>query len=284
VLGDEHELEELVELLDAERVIVAFSSMSHEESLDRIRTLNSLKVQVDVVPRFFDVIPAGGGAHTVEGLPLFSLPPGNLSPSSRVLKRAVDLGVSVLALVLLAPLFLAAAIAIKRDSRGPVFFRQRRMGEGGRPFMIWKFRSMTMDADERKQEFAHLNKHLAPGGDPRMFKIDDDPRETRVGRWLRKTSFDELPQLFNVVSGQMSLVGPRPLIPEETRYVDEWAARRLDLRPGMTGLWQVLGRDGIGFGEMVRIDYRYVTNWSIGTDLSLIFRTIPALLRPSRGR
>jgi lipopolysaccharide/colanic/teichoic acid biosynthesis glycosyltransferase len=141
---------------------------------------------------------------------------------------------------------------------------------------------MDADADERKNGLAHLNKHLAPGGDPRMFKIDGDPRLTRVGRVLRRFSLDELPQLLNVLAGHMSLVGPRPLILDEDKYVDDWARRRLDLRPGITGIWQVLGRDDIGFDEMVKFDYLYVTNWSIGTDLRLLFRTIPRIFATGR--
>jgi lipopolysaccharide/colanic/teichoic acid biosynthesis glycosyltransferase len=202
-----------------------------------------------------------------------------LTPSSRALKRAVDLVGAVLGLVLCAPLFIAIAIAIKLDSRGPVFFRQERVGERGHVFRIWKFRSMSIDADDRKSEVTHLNKHLGPGGDPRMFKIPHDPRCTRVGHWLRRTSLDELPQLFNVITGEMSLVGPRPLILEEHRFVTEWAKRRLDLRPGVTGLWQVLGRDDISFDDMVRLDYRYVTRWSLWRDVVLIAQTIPTLVR-----
>jgi lipopolysaccharide/colanic/teichoic acid biosynthesis glycosyltransferase len=160
-----------------------------------------------------------------------------------------------------------------------MFFRQARVGQRGRVFSIWKFRSMTSDADARKEEVSHLNKHLAPGGDPRMFKVQSDPRCTRLGGWLRRTSLDELPQLLNVLVGEMSLVGPRPLIPEEHRFVSTWAKRRLDLRPGMTGLWQVLGRDEIGFEEMVRLDYRYVTRWSLWRDVVLLVQTVPAVLR-----
>jgi lipopolysaccharide/colanic/teichoic acid biosynthesis glycosyltransferase len=150
-----------------------------------------------------------------------------------------------------------------------------RMGCGNKTFRIFKFRSMRADAEEQKQAVAHLNKHLANGGDPRMFKIPNDPRITRVGAWLRRFSLDELPQLLNVVRGEMSLVGPRPLILEEDRHVFDWARHRLDLRPGITGLWQVLGRDGIPFDEMVRLDYLYVTGWSLGSDLRLIARTLP---------
>jgi lipopolysaccharide/colanic/teichoic acid biosynthesis glycosyltransferase len=135
---------------------------------------------------------------------------------------------------------------------------------------------MSVDAEDRKAGLAHLNKHC--GGDDRMFKIPNDPRVTRVGRFLRRTSIDEFPQLINVLRGEMSLVGPRPLIPDEDRYVDGWGRRRLDLKPGMTGLWQVLGRDDIPFGEMLGLDYRYVTSWSLTNDLKLLLRTLPVVL------
>jgi lipopolysaccharide/colanic/teichoic acid biosynthesis glycosyltransferase len=184
-------------------------------------------------------------------------------------------------LLLLAPLFAFVGIAIKLDSRGPVFFRQTRMGRGDRMFRIYKFRSMATDADARKSEVAHLNKHL--DGDTRMFKISDDPRTTHLGRILRRTSIDELPQLINVVRGEMSLVGPRPLILDEDQHVGGWARHRLDLKPGMTGLWQVLGRDDIPFEEMVGLDYRYVTIWSLSNDLMLLARTLPLVLNRDGG-
>jgi lipopolysaccharide/colanic/teichoic acid biosynthesis glycosyltransferase len=189
----------------------------------------------------------------------------------------MDLALSIAGLVLLAPLFAVVAVWIKLDSKGPVFFRQLRMGSGDRTFEIYKFRTMALDADERKHEYADLNKHV--GGDPRMFKIPNDPRVTRSGKWLRRFSIDELPQLLNVVRGEMSLVGPRPLILEEDQHVVDWRRRRLNLKPGVTGLWQVLGRDDIPFEEMVRLDYVYVTTWSLLNDLKLIIRTFPALIR-----
>jgi lipopolysaccharide/colanic/teichoic acid biosynthesis glycosyltransferase len=151
------------------------------------------------------------------------------------------------------------------------------MGTGERTFRIWKFRTMTVDADARKQEIAHLNRHL--GEDTRMFKAPDDPRVTRIGWNLRRFCLDELPQLFNVLVGQMSLVGPRPLILDEDQYVNGWARKRLDLRPGMTGLWQVHGGSDIPFEEMIKLDYRYVAGWSLKTDLDTLARTIPALVR-----
>jgi lipopolysaccharide/colanic/teichoic acid biosynthesis glycosyltransferase len=198
--------------------------------------------------------------------------------SSRAAKRAVDILLATVALAVLAPVFLAIALAIELDSRGPVFFRQLRIGAGGRAFRICKFRTMALDADERKPEVAHLNVHLA-GGDPRMFKIVDDPRVTRTGRFLRRYFLDELPQLFNVLRGEMSLVGPRPLIPEEDAEVPEWGRRRLSVRPGMTGTWQVLGHSRVPFEQMVALDREYVRTWSMGRDFGLILRTIPLVVR-----
>jgi exopolysaccharide biosynthesis polyprenyl glycosylphosphotransferase len=276
ILGPTSRLPKIVTDLDIERVIVAFSRTPDSDALLFIRELNQLGVQVDIVPRLYEVLGPHATIHAAEGLTLIGLPPARLARSSLFLKRAMDVILSSVALVLLAPVFAAIAVAIKLDSRGPVFFRQVRTGRGDRSFRIVKFRTMIEDAEKRKADVAHLSKHS--GGDDRMFKIPDDPRTTRVGRFLRRYSIDELPQLINVLKGDMSLVGPRPLIPDEHRYVDGWARRRLDLKPGMTGLWQVLGRDDIPFGEMVGLDYRYVTTWSLSKDLKLMLRTLPALL------
>jgi lipopolysaccharide/colanic/teichoic acid biosynthesis glycosyltransferase len=153
------------------------------------------------------------------------------------------------------------------------------MGAHEKTFRIYKFRTMRVDADAVKQAVAHLNIHARAGGDPRMFKVPHDPRVTKIGRVLRRSSLDELPQLINVLRGEMSLVGPRPLILDEDQFVIEWARQRLDLKPGITGLWQVLGRSDIPFEEMTKLDYLYVTNWSLAEDLRLIFRTLPSLMR-----
>jgi exopolysaccharide biosynthesis polyprenyl glycosylphosphotransferase len=278
LLGSPERLPAIVRLLDVERVIVAFSNEGHEPTLDLIRSLKELEVQVDVVPRLYELVGPGVGIHTVEGLPLVALAPLRLSHSSRLLKRTLDLVVSMLGLLVLAPVLLLIALLIKLDSPGPVFFRQVRMGSREQTFRIFKFRTMAADADERKAEVAHLNIHTRNGGDPRMFKIPNDPRITRVGRLLRRYSLDEVPQLLNVLKGEMSLVGPRPLILDEDCEISgDWARRRLDLKPGITGLWQVLGRSAIPFEEMVRLDYLYVTSWSIFSDLKLVLRTLPTL-------
>ena len=199
-----------------------------------------------------------------------------------MLKRTVDMIVSAIGLIALAPIFVLIALWIKAGSPGPVWFRQARVGIGDKSFQMYKFRTMSVDADDRKGEVAHLNMHAQDGGDGRMFKIPDDPRTTKVGRFLRRYSLDELPQLINVLKGDMSLVGPRPLILDEDKQVAEWARKRLYLRPGITGLWQVLGRSDIGFEEMTKLDYLYVINWSLGGDLRLILKTIPAIFRARR--
>ena len=277
LLGPPDRLPEIIRMFDVERVVIAFSQESHEDSLRLIRSLKDLNVQIDIVPRLFDLVGPGVDIHTVEGLPLLSLRPLRLARSSQLVKRFMDFVLSLFGMVVLLPLFAAVALAIKLETPGPVFFRQVRMGRGDQTFRIFKFRTMVDDADEQKDQFAHLNKHAV--GDPRMFKIRDDPRVTKVGRFLRAYSLDELPQLLNVLKGDMSLVGPRPLILNEDQYVIAWARSRLDLRPGVTGLWQVLGRNEIPFEEMTKLDYLYVTNWSLRGDISLIMRTVPAVLR-----
>jgi exopolysaccharide biosynthesis polyprenyl glycosylphosphotransferase len=279
LLGSPERLPELVGPLEIDRVVIAFSNVPDQVTVDLVRSLKDLDVQIDVAPRLFEIVSGGGSLSTVEGFPLMSLPPLRLSRSSLLLKRAMDLSVAALALALLAPVFVVIAVLIKHESAGPVFFRQMRMGFRGRTFTIYKFRTMTFDAEEHKQELAHLSRHAAAGGDPRMFKIRGDPRTTRVGRFLRRYSLDELPQILNVAKGEMSLVGPRPLILDEDSHVKEWARKRLDLKPGITGLWQVLGRSAIPFGEMVRLDYLYVTGWSLFADVKIILRTMPAVFR-----
>jgi exopolysaccharide biosynthesis polyprenyl glycosylphosphotransferase len=277
LIGATEDLPELVRLYSAHRVVIAFSSESDEQTLDVIRSLQDTNVQVDIVPRMFEVLGTNAQLHTIEGMPLVGLPVPRLSRSSRLLKRSLDLVGAIVGLILLAPLFAIAAAWIKLDSRGPVFFRQVRMGADDRTFRVFKFRTMVSDAEKLKGEVAHLNMHR--NGDSRMFKVPNDPRVTRVGALLRRTRIDELPQLFNVIRGEMSLVGPRPLILDEDQYVQHWARRRLKLKPGMTGLWQVLGASDIPFDEMTKLDYVYVTNWSLREDLRLILLTVPALAR-----
>jgi exopolysaccharide biosynthesis polyprenyl glycosylphosphotransferase len=277
LIGTTDDLPRLVSEHSVHRVVIAFSTDSHDQTLDVIRSMQDSDVQIDIVPRMFEVLGTNAQLHTIEGVPLVGLPIPRLSGSSRLLKRSLDLTAATVGLVLLAPVFVAVAVLIKLDSRGPIFFRQVRMGAGERPFRVFKFRTMVADAEALKTNVAHLNMHN--GVDSRMFKVPDDPRITRLGKLLRRWRIDELPQLLNVVSGSMSIVGPRPLILDEDQHVERWARRRLDLKPGITGLWQVLGASDIPFDEMTKLDYLYVTNWSLREDLRLIILTLPALTR-----
>jgi exopolysaccharide biosynthesis polyprenyl glycosylphosphotransferase len=266
-LGGLRDLRAILEAGEVDRVIIAFSRASHEELLSCIRCCRDNGVAVDVVPRLFEFLEGARSLDTIGGLPLLSLSKPRLTGSSRFAKRGLDLIASSLLLVLLAPLMLLIAIAIRLESRGPVFFRQPRIGRNGRTFQVFKFRSM------------HVNAALQLTDDGVMVKAAQDPRTTRVGRLLRRFSLDELPQLFNVLRGEMSLVGPRPLIPEESATLAEnWHVRRFDLRPGLTGIWQVQGRSENPFQEMIRLDYQYVAGWSLSRDVEILLATIPAVL------
>ena len=188
-------------------------------------------------------------------------------------KRAFDVITTSAILLVLWPLMLAIAIAIKITSRGPIVFKQVRVGEGGRHFWCYKFRSMCADAEDRKKELMHLNEASGP-----VFKIKRDPRITRIGALIRKTSLDELPQLFNVLKGDMSLVGPRPAIPSEVAQYQVWQRRRLRMRPGLTCLWALNGRDQVDFETWMKMDMQYIDNWSLSLDWKILFQTIPQVV------
>jgi exopolysaccharide biosynthesis polyprenyl glycosylphosphotransferase len=279
VLGSLTDLGRLAERHDVERVVIASSFEAQHSALTAIHALKDRDIHVDVVPHLYEFVSPSTGVHAIEGLLLLGLPPLTLSRSSRFVKRLLDVAGSALGLVVCAPFWLLVALAIKLDSRGPVLFRQVRMGAGDRTFTMLKFRTMVVDAEEQKDLLADLNHHRRNGQDACMFKAPDDPRVTRVGRFLRRFSLDEIPQLVNVLKGEMSLVGPRPLVLDEHEHVQQWARKRLELRPGITGLWQVLGRSDIPFPEMVRLDYVYVTSWSLGGDLRILLKTAPAVFR-----
>lgn len=279
VVGEPDDLLSLVDRLSIDRVIFAFPQHPPAESLRLVRRLCDQNIHVDVVPRLYEVIGYRMSIQSVGGITLLGLPPLKLSRPLRLAKRLLDAGLAALGIFMLLPALGVFAIAIKLTSTGPVLFKQVRIGLGGKPFEIYKFRTMVDKAEDFKIQLAHLNVHARSGGDARMFKVPSDPRITAVGKILRTYSLDELPQLLNVVRGQMSLVGPRPLILDEDRHVIGWARRRLDLQPGMTGPWQALGASAIPFGEMIRLDYLYITNWSLFGDIKWIWRTVPAVLR-----
>jgi lipopolysaccharide/colanic/teichoic acid biosynthesis glycosyltransferase len=230
-------------------------------------------VKVSVLPRLFEVMGSSVEFDEIDGAMVLGLRGYGLTRSSGILKRSLDLAGSAFGIVLIAPLLAMIAIAIKLDTRGPVFFRQRRMGRLNTPFDMLKFRTMVDGAESQKAALSGRNE--AGGG---LFKIEDDPRITRVGKFLRSTSLDELPQLFNVLRGDMALVGPRPLVIDEDARIDGWRRRRLLLTPGMTGLWQVFGSARIPMQEMVKIDYMYGANWSLWLDVKILLRTVPFVL------
>jgi exopolysaccharide biosynthesis polyprenyl glycosylphosphotransferase len=272
VLGDLAQLDVAIAQHKIERVIIAPASADTDHLLGAIRLVKSLGVKVSVLPRLFEVVGSAARFDDVEGLMLLGVPRFGLSKSSRLVKRTLDTVAATLALVLLAPVLAVAAAAIKLTSSGPVLFRQKRIGRNGVEFKMLKLRTMYEGADEQKAELYDLNE--AEG----LFKIADDPRLTPVGRVLRRYSLDELPQLTNVLRGEMSLVGPRPLVTDDDQRVEGWHRRRLDVTPGMTGIWQVLGSARIPLDEMVKIDYLYGANWSLWLDLRILLRTVPHVL------
>jgi exopolysaccharide biosynthesis polyprenyl glycosylphosphotransferase len=275
VIGSPADLPRMIDTLEIDWVVVAAAEAPTDETLDLMRAVRRPDVHLSIVPTYSELFASNATIEELEGIPVVSLPPMRLSRSIRTLKRTIDLVASGLGLLVLAPVFAAVALAIKLDTPGPIFFRQRRHGRGGREFEIVKFRSMVADAEAMRMAMAELNEMEGSGP---LFKMARDPRVTKVGAFLRKTSLDELPQLWNVLRGEMSLVGPRPFVVHESEQITGWAGRRLDTTPGITGLWQVLGRNDIPFEEMVKLDYVYVTNWSLWWDIKILLRTIPTVL------
>jgi exopolysaccharide biosynthesis polyprenyl glycosylphosphotransferase len=229
---------------------------------------------VPIAPGTVPPVLEGGVLETLDGLAVLSVVPGPERAALRVAKRGMDIGGALLLLLAALPVLLGLALAIRVVDGGPVLFRQRRIGRQGREFRMLKLRTMTLDAEERLADLAPYN---AVAGS--AFKLERDPRLTRTGAWLRRSSLDELPQLWNVLRGEMSLVGPRPPLPEEVARYEPWQRRRLSVTPGMTGLWQVEARNDPRFDHWVRLDLRYIDDWSLRLDTAILLRTVPAVLR-----
>jgi len=273
VIGPLDQLDRALGDYEVTRVIIAFSRARHQQILEVVRTCADRGVRVNIVPRLFEILSSQTAMDDVEGIPLLDVAQVELSRFNVVVKRIFDLIVGGLLTLVLLPVMGALALAIKIDSRGPVFFRQERMGRGGKVFRIFKLRSMHVNAEQRRGELDAHNEYSGP-----MFKMKADPRVTRVGAFLRAWSLDEMPQLFNVLKGEMSLIGPRPLWVDEAARCRGWTKKRLDITPGITGLWQVTGRNDIPFDEMVKLDYMYVTGWTLSWDIKLLIETVPAVL------
>ncbi|MGI8559072.1 MAG: sugar transferase [Solirubrobacteraceae bacterium] len=254
------------------RVIIALRESGFEDILDCVFALKRLGLKVSVVPSLLEVVGSAVVFEDVDGLPVLGIRQFGLSRSSAIVKRAFDLAVSAVVLVLFSPLLLAIAVAVRLSSDGPACFRQQRVGRDGELFDLIKFRTMHESSHELREQLREQNETEG------LFKMAEDPRITRVGRLLRRSSLDELPQLWNVLRGDMSLVGPRPLVIEEDRKITGWGRRRLHLTPGMTGNWQILGSTRVPLNEMVKIDYLYIANWSLWGDIKALLRTLPHVL------
>ena len=255
-----------------DRVVVSAEGIEDDLLLEMVGLCRTLGVKVSALPSLAAMIGPAATIDRLEGVTLIGLNLPSLARSSQLLKRAMDIAGASILLVLSAPVCAAVAIAIKLNSPGPILFRQERIGRGGKPFRLNKFRSMVVDAEALRPGLLAQSRQAA------WLDLEHDPRITRVGRFLRLSSLDELPQLWNVLWGDMSLVGPRPLIPQEDEIVRGWTRARLDLTPGITGMWQVMGRVHIPFEQMVMIDYLYVANWSLWRDVTLLLRTLPVVL------
>ncbi|MEV8565082.1 sugar transferase [Streptomyces sp. NPDC051322] len=260
--------------LQADVVMVAPGASMSGERLRRLSwALHDAGVELALAPGLVEISVKRLQATSAAGMALLRIVPPVRRGVQPVLKSVMDRAGAALGLVVLSPLFVLIALAVRLNSAGPVFYRQERIGQAGTPFVMWKFRTMHRDADARKAELAAVNEVEGP-----MFKMRRDPRVTGAGRVLRRASLDELPQLINVVRGDMSLVGPRPPLPEEVALYNEVEARRLAVRPGMTGLWQISGRSDLSWDETIQLDLQYVDNWSFTSDVDVMARTLRAVV------
>ena len=274
-LGTCRDLVSAIDGHDVDQVIVALPPTAHDRLYQVIEQCRTKRVPFMLVPDLFELSLNRVEVHHLSGLPLIAMKDAGIQGWNFALKRAFDVVVATLALTAGLIPMLIIALLIRLDSPGPIFFGQPRVGRHGRTFTCYKFRSMYHDADKEKERLAASTHYQ---GDPVMFKMKDDPRRTRVGRWLRRTSLDELPQIWNVLSGQMSIVGPRPHLPQEVARYEPWQRQRLATTPGITCLWQVNGRSHLNFDEQARLDLYYAEHWSLWLDLKIILRTVPAVL------
>ncbi|MDQ3870485.1 MAG: sugar transferase [Chloroflexota bacterium] len=285
--GPQELVERLVELASTVRldeIVLALSNLGRSDLTGLVEAADLRHIDIKAVPELFGLSPRKVAVTPTGEFPVLALLQEPLPGIRRFIKRTMDVVIATVALATASPLMLLAAVAVKVSSRGPILFRQRRMGMDGRPFDMLKFRTMYQGASAAQhQEYVlkliNGEAEARDDGETKLYKLVDDPRVTPVGRVLRRFSVDELPQLWNVLRGDMSLVGPRPPLDFEVAAYKEWQRQRLDMRPGVTGLWQVSGRSRMTFEEMVLLDIEYVQNWSPTRDLAIIARTIPALLR-----
>jgi exopolysaccharide biosynthesis polyprenyl glycosylphosphotransferase len=272
-LGPVSNLPELIQSEIVDQVIITLPWMYHRKILSIVRECERRQVTARIVPDIFQMSLSQVDVDDLGGVPLIGVREVGFSRSALVVKRLMDIALSSLLLILGLPLYGAMALAIRLESPGRIVFRQTRTGLGGQPFQMYKFRSMREGSEAELERLRKLNEADGP-----IFKMRNDPRLTRVGQFLRRTSLDELPQLWNVLRGEMSIVGPRPPLPIEVEKYQEWHTKRLEVHPGMTGLWQVSGRSLLSFDEMVLLDIHYIEHWSLWLDLKILLRTIPQII------
>jgi exopolysaccharide biosynthesis polyprenyl glycosylphosphotransferase len=273
MLGTLDDLGMVIRSMQIDEVIIALPSYLHQQSIRSVRLCERLGTSFKLVPDLHELSLSRIDMEAIEGIPLISIKQVSINSLQGFVTRVVDFMIALLILIIGFPLWLCIALGIAISSPGGILFKQTRIGLAGRPFKVYKFRSMYKDADARLTDLMALNEAQGP-----LFKIKDDPRITLIGRFLRHTSFDEIPQLFNVIKGEMSLVGPRPALPHEVAQYDELQRGRLAVKPGMTGLWQVRGRSDISFDEGVLMDLYYIENWSLRLYFQTLLRTIPVVL------
>jgi len=273
VLGSVRDLASVLRLHHPDELIVSAADLGEEELLDLVEEAHRWGVKVRIAPTTAELLTQRGEYVAGQGVPLFELRPPVFAGFDWVVKRAFDATVSAVLILLATPMWMVIALAVKLDSPGPIFYRDRRVGLGEAEFGMFKFRSMYIDAAQRQAGLEADNEASGP-----LFKIKDDPRVTRVGRFLRRYSIDELPQMLNVLRGEMSLVGPRPLPLRDYVQLEDWHRKRYLVLPGMTGLWQVSGRIDLSFDDLVRLDFYYLENWSIWLDISILAKTLPAVV------
>ncbi len=274
VLGGLGDLDTVIRRDRVEQVIIALPSHQHQLIMSTVRICERAGADFRIVPDLYEMSMSRIDVDDIEGIPLIGLRRNLTSSLQFRIKRAIDIGGALAIMLLGAPIWLLIALAIKLDSPGSVLHYQTRLGYRGQPFTCFKFRSMYVNADQLRARL-----EVATDGDQRgKFKLKDDPRRTRVGRFIRAASLDEVPQILNVLRGEMSLIGPRPPLPVEFEKYEDWEKARLEMPPGITGLWQVRGRSDIDFDEMVLMDLYYIENWSLRLDLQIALQTIPAVL------
>lgn len=273
VLGRISELKKLINAHKIDELVIATSKLNPEKVLDIITDCGTLRIEFKIVPGLLELMASRVNIDEVGGIPLVGIKEIGLFGYKVFLKRAADIIGSAIIILLFLPIFIVIPILIKIDSKGPILFLQKRIGKNGKEFNMFKFRSMVENAERlipQLEAYSEVKGHI--------FKIKDDPRITRIGRFIRRFSIDELPQLFNVFKGDMSVVGPRPPLPREVVKYSPWHEKRLRVSPGITGLWQVSGRSMLSFDDMVRLDIYYIENWSLWLDLKILLQTIPVVI------